>query len=844
VIRWSILPAYLVRTAGFAFARLDALRCSASAAAVQVLGDAATARLAAGTAFDHQLGTERYADHPAFDDPEIRKALSRHVKKARAFARRSIDEPVPTESLAEVTRVVPRIGAFGAALADAHARWREAEQTFAAIFAADLERSRAALRALYRDDRLQEAVFLESPEAFERIRQLVASEGARDARARQRERLAAMYAQRFCAKNDTNSICGPHGLAFVTPGDTCSVEIGGDLRRATYFSHWAAQRLLDEAVRRAGDDARTTLRLHPSARVDETGVAWCVMDHDATSTFRRRHARSELPPAGVQLLRALATPHTHDELGALAPDLGLEVEELAPFLDELAAAGVIIRGPLVPPGLFHPLRAVAAELASWPASDAQRWALAETAAFEQLVAEFATAPLSNRIDAVARIGARFVAATATAASRGDGRHYADRALLHEDCCVAVRSQLGATGATLETSLPALIAAVELPLELARERVREWFRARFGAGPVAAVVAHRAFDEDRVLETAAATPRADLLRVAIGRVRDVLERAASRGVAGVARLSSAELRGALADVLEPAHAGYVSADLLLRRLPSGASELVLGELHGFCFLPTCLLDVLPDDDRARVLDQMRAAVRELAGGRTTAECVFLHTQATDRRFPIGETDLQLIVPSERADALDLGFLDMRLVGDDFEFWHGDREIVPVVAYTRYPFLLYTSRVAPLFDDFAERFFPDSLLPAVLRDHDAPRFVIDDLVFRRRSWRRSAAAVRAALAASSEVELFRRAQDLRREIGCDARVFVSLTGEPKPILVDFENVFLLEALANVMQSKRDEDVVRISEMLPDPNELVALGPDGSRTSELRIGFYRLPTPCALH
>ena len=167
--RWSTLPAYLVRAAGFAFARLDTLRCSKSAAAVHVLGDAAAARLAAGTAFDRQLGTERYADHPAFDDPAVRKAMSRHVKTIRAFARRSIDEPVPTASLAEVTRVVPRIGALGAELVEAHARWREATRTFAATFAVDLERSRDALRALYRDDeRLQEAVFLESPQAFDR----------------------------------------------------------------------------------------------------------------------------------------------------------------------------------------------------------------------------------------------------------------------------------------------------------------------------------------------------------------------------------------------------------------------------------------------------------------------------------------------------------------------------------------------------------------------------------------------------------------------------------------------------------------------------------------------------
>jgi hypothetical protein len=130
-----------------------------------------------------------------------------------------------------------------------------------------------------------------------------------------------------------------------------------------------------------------------------------------------------------------------------------------------------------------------------------------------------------------------------------------------------------------------------------------------------------------------------------------------------------------------------------------------------------------------------------------------------------------------------------------------------------------------------------LPDALREHDVPRLSIDDVVVQRRLWRRPAASMRAALAAESEVELFRRAQALRRELGCDARVFVSVSGEPKPVLLDFQNVFLLEALANLLDRQPGDAIVKISEMLPGPGELVARGPDGLRTAELRMGFYRV-------
>ncbi|HEX7837663.1 MAG TPA: hypothetical protein VF469_09385, partial [Kofleriaceae bacterium] len=287
---------------------------------------------------------------------------------------------------------------------------------------------------------------------------------------------------------------------------------------------------------------------------------------------------------------------------------------------------------------------------------------------------------------------------------------------------------------------------------------------------------------------------------------------------------------------PTHPGYMSADVMLWHLPSGRSELVLAEVHGFFWIPTCLLDVLPPEHRERVVGQMREAMRDMARGRTTAECMFTHILATDRRIPLATTDLQMLVPSERAGALDLGALDMRLAGDELEFLHGDEEIIPLVAFNRYPFLHHTSRIAPLFDDQSERFFPEVLLPDTLRDHDLPRLSVDDVVVQRRTWRRPAAEVRAALAADGEAALFRRAQAFRRTLGCGAHVFVSVSGEPKPVLLDFHNVFLLEALANMLDRQSDGAIVKISEMLPGPDELIGRGPDGPRTAELRMGFYR--------
>lgn len=842
-MRWRTFPAYLVRLAGFSFAKLEILRCSRLAQLADELDRLRDRRETAGVAFDTALAQERFADYPALDDADVRKQFSRHVKQARSFARRLELSEAPRNALLAITEMAPKMAALTNDLLLANAGWLAADSEYRETHRAELERVRIALRGLYEDPRLREAVFLESPDAHQRIEQLLASPLTRNVRARQRERLAMMYAQRFCAKNDTNSLCGPHGVGYFSQDDAaadldagCIELLVQDARRDTYVSHWAAQALLDAAVHRAASDTIVTYRLHPMARMDGKSISWCAMSQDGTVS-RRRYARSDVPESAIPILRELGRPRTHKELFALAASLGLDADELDAFVGQLVQVGVLLKGPLLPTGLFRPLLAVASELESWPASEARTWGLDQVAGLQDLVDHFSRAPLAQRIDLLPRIEALFQEATGSAAQRGEGMHYADRSVFHEDRYVETASHFGAARRAIEHTLPPLIAVLTLPLALGRERTREWFASRFGQGHhVPAIDVHRAFDDDRVLEQPAATPLADQLRLAMLNVRNAISRAVAAGDGATAQLSVEELRDALAHLPEPRHSGYVSADVMLRCLPDGRAGLVVAEVHGFCWLPTCLLDVLPEHERERVLAMMRDAVHTMSHGASAVECMFTHTQATDRRFPLAERDLQFLVPSDRAGALDFSALTMRLHEDLLEFWNGDEEISPLVAYNRYTFLHHTSRVAPLFDDQMDRFFPDELLPPELRTHDVPRISVDGVVFQRRTWRRSIEEFRALLGAVDDAGLFQRAQALRRQLGCESRVFVSISGEPKPIYFDFHNPLLLEALTNLLERQKAGGTVKISEMLPGPEELVARGPDGARTSELRIGLLR--------
>ncbi|HTE49417.1 MAG TPA: hypothetical protein VK698_00980 [Kofleriaceae bacterium] len=846
---WRLLPVYLVRLAGFAFERLDRLRSSAAADAAAVLLAAESARSRSGASLEAALGQQRYAENPAFDDPATRKELAAHIKRARAFARKPGGVERPDAALSAAAALFPSVAAIVDRLRAADDSVRAAAAAYQDVFVRELEVARSALRNLYREDpRLRESVFLENPAALDRLIQLLQSdEGARNVRARQRERLATLYAQRFCAKNDTNSICGPHGVGWIGPRDASAgparppriaieVEEG---RRESYFSHWAAERLLACAAVRAGESAVVPVRVNPTASLQDDAVAWCSMEHDSTSTFRRAYARADLTAASGFLLRLLSErPRVFDEVAAVAAaELEVERDEIDAFVDQLARAGLVDRAVVLPPGSFRPLRAVAREVERWPAGDGREWALTQVERFEELVAAFARAGLDERRQIYDQLVSAYEEATQDRATRGEGKHYVDRAVIHEDCFASVSSDLGSTAeAAIESDLPVLLRAVALPLELAREQVATWFRARFGEGRrISALEAHRAFDLERAAEQPLG-PRGQALTDGIARVQETIGCALNAGDAAVARVASDDLARAVDGLPAEQRSTYVSADVMLAANPGGAVDVVMGEMHGFCFLPTCLLDVLPPSDRDRAVACMRETIGVLAGGHTTAECLFLHTQATDRRFALGDIDLELMVPSDRPDPVRLGELEVELRGERFRFCKGEREIVPIVAYTAYPFFLYTSPLAPLLSDFTGSFFPPQLLPEAIRGADAPRLAMGPIVFRRRTWVRSAAELRATITATSDADLFLRGQVLRCALGCDQRVFASLPGEPKPVLLDFADFFLVEVFAHLVDRQAPDARIRFTEMLPGPDQLVATGSDGLRTSEIRMGLYR--------
>lgn len=133
-------------------------------------------------------------------------------------------------------------------------------------WAAELERLEAVLRCTAAAPDLQEAVFLNSPDALTGIRRFAGGQKSAPLR-----RLVIRYLQRFCVKVETGGFYGPINYGQFAPDlpDPVRLDARGDGRagqRRTLLSYWTAQQIASEW---AGDERLTgLLRLYRAARGD------------------------------------------------------------------------------------------------------------------------------------------------------------------------------------------------------------------------------------------------------------------------------------------------------------------------------------------------------------------------------------------------------------------------------------------------------------------------------------------------------------------------------------------------------------------------------------------------
>ncbi|GAA3000875.1 lantibiotic dehydratase [Actinokineospora diospyrosa] len=704
--------------------------------------------------------------------------------------------------------------------------WADAAARFDEVLSASVEH----LVRAGRDERALEAIYLSSPEAYQRLRDWVHEDrgGPLNHRVKRRVQLLTMYLQRLCTKNETASFFGP--LAWIRTGtadEPFRFADPGALRNRVFWSNWSVQQL----ARLVSADPAVWQALTPRA---------------TTQTFltdggARRIDFAEHPPL-VEPVTELTDPALR-ELFALCDGRRTIAElaagdpgELATRLAALVACGAVEVDITIPSGAPEPFTYLRDRVAELPQEPRGRWA-AELDRLDELRQRVQDARgLTARIAAVEALNSGYADTGAGATARDGGKIASDRAIWYEDCRQdwGTAALAGPAAASLREEFPVLLELLfQLPLARLRARRAEshrWFVEVFGAGVEITV--------DEALAAAADTDLATRLQVLDDKQRAEYPAPLSAVLHANRHLPEVVLpmswvREHLGDAPFDAWA-LCSADLHLSAtgddaVRAGEFTWVLGEVHALHEVLAGPFAMLHPDPGSLAEDC--AAQREALSDTVICEPLKPHRGKMSVRVDTGGPQVEFSGRSAQPGRLRLtpGELRIRDEGDRLALRaerHGEVELVVP------PQRWLADEGGSLFGCFTgvRAYQMVDFLGGPQVDH-LPRLRIGRFVLARQTWWIDPEPAKRKI---FHFDNQRLAWRIKHDNGLPDQVFVTFHEEPKPIFVDFRNPLLVEVFAKGAQSS--EQPFRVTEMLPGPDAMWLDHGLGEHTNEFRIGFYR--------
>jgi len=703
-----------------------------------------------------------------------------------------------------------------------------------AACAAARDGNAAALRAIASDPRFREALLWQNRAAVATsVEHLLRQPGGvSDTRTRYNELMVATYVQRYSAKNDTIGFFGPVGWGTWTPDHRPALMRPGRsllARRAVFFEHWAITALAGKLAENAELLRDVAPRMFPAARLDGT-------------TLRVQGRTIEVPRLVARILSACdGRTSARAIAAALVRDPTLELSGADPVYAQLAALAeqrAILWALEIPTSNPYPERSLAELLQRMPASPHRaraEAALDELTGARDAVARAAGDPLA--LDpALAAFDATFTRLTGAAPTRHAGRVYGARTPLYEDCSRDLALVLGAP-------VLAELAPLRLVLHCARwlagaiaERYLELFESTYRE--LCSALGTSTVDYQRfvaALEPHLPSTGRTVPPIVAGAVAELQARWSGLIPSGPAQ-RRIQLR---AEDLAPAIAAWPCGRLLWPDALFHSPDLMIAARD---------LDAISRGDLLFVLGELHITINSVIGfglwapePAAMAERYLTDLGQTflDEVFPLHGTirgdALRLVVPGSLAieadDARSRLPRDCVLPVSGLEICeHDGRVVVRTSSQGASP------RSLELLSVFSWRLTWATLATFSLFPEQAhvPRISIDRLVVHRESWRFEPGEL-AFASASTGFERWCGARRWMHAAGLPRWVFVRIPEEAKPYCVDFESAISVELLAKLV---RKASMVKVSEMLPTPDEAWLTDAEGRRYScELRTSALDL-------
>lgn len=810
---------FWMRSAGFPFELLDALEMRQDSALLErheaLIDSIATAETL-------------LLDMVAADSPGALPKLQRKFREGLPVSATDMPASVRERSHPWFQRRLADLGACQAQLP-------ALQQAFAQAQAGGRRRLVEALSS----PEAREALFLSNPESLQRIDALIATfaqpQVQVDSRTRQRLRLAWNYLQRLCAKNDTCSFFGPITWGQVDRTQDRPLLLQSRpgpwlAQRESFFEHWVVLRLSQALYADPSLQDALPLRLGQGCHLQGEVLHYPLARHKRLqgSALALLRALAGAPAQGIsraELLDTLqAQGHAADECAAL----------LAFFQDKgvTEAALQIAPGQCTGPGALQRLKQGLGTLRA-PASVLGRW-MALIDALEADRQQFAHGDLDTRRQALDALSGR-LSQHGIDLSRATGKMYVGRFPLYEDCGRNLSVTLsGGLADELQQSMEPVMQLHHWLAGAAAARLHAHYLAlwRQLSGEAGQAVdflqfhqlMHRSSSTEDVIQGLRQGLRAAW--------QEVLPDSAAAG--DEIRLQAADLQRLLEALhrQEPAARdfpgfalGVHSPDFMLaaedeQALARGDYQWIIGEVHP-------AVHTLSQPVAQPFCPHQEAIRAEVDALLQPATAVLADSPESYQRSHIDWLDVESLhqvvlpgsvarVPAERC--IPAGRGEVVLAADTGILHFQDRETgFQQDLLTLVPSEMHRACFA---------------LAADLLGHAlSPRLVLGRLVVKRRSWNVQPEDLPPLAQSSDELQGFLAWRQWARRHGIPRHAFVKLSGEPKPIYVDFANPASIDLLATLCKTPQ---AMRVSEMRPTPQELWLRDGRGRYCAEFRTSF----------
>jgi hypothetical protein len=814
---WSLWKWVGLRGAGFPISGISQLAATDCAAHADcVMAAEAHCELFRRQAIDSlhsDLATVCHADRPS-----LFKAL-KLIKKGKV-----VNQPLPgCATSAPVER-----------FAEAHqlkeAKWEQYNRAYEEAVKAGSE----AVRRIAADERFREAIAWQNHRALHTgidpiLKKLPTA--FQDSKDRRNEELIATYWQRYCTKNDTIGFFGPVGWARLTSAAAAiSVAAGPHLlaARKVYFETWCIDALAESLAN--DEDIKPWLapRLVPTVRLQGN----CL--HLPAGARHQLSQEQALVLSNCNGHR-LAVEIGQGLIGESSSLLDTQ-QQVFDVLEELRSRGLISWSIAVPssPDPERHLRRVISRIADEPL---RKRCMAVVDELDEARSRVAAAAGSAREldEAMHELERKFTGLTGSPAARQEGKMYAGRTLVYEDCRRDIEVELGrAEIAELGAALSLVLNSAKWLIYQAAQSFRERLKQIYA---------------QLVEETGSASINSSLFW---GKAQSVLYKGESglgaelskefqRRWARVLRInhterqqsySSEEISKSAEEEFGPAGVGwqrarYHSPDVMIAAtsvdaIRRGDYLLVLGELH-----------MAINSLRASLFVNQHPCPDELF---KSLEQDMHHpciVPVFSKKGPTARGVVTLISPKDyllefdanspsplKSNVLAIGSLVIEQGGNGLvvRSLDGEFQIDIIEAFSER--LTYQ-----MINNF-------KIMPA--SDH-APRITIDKLVVSRESWQFDAQGLGFAFE-KSEARRFLQVRRWAEFAGLPRHVFYKTALEVKPCYLDLDSPLLINIFAKQIRRSAAADPhsrIAVSEMLPTPQQVWLPDREGNLyTCELRL------------